>query len=292
MSSNTDMSEVIINTINNIFQNLFTSIDLKLYEVLDELTFISSDILKDKYFSNIFGVSTTSGILLISNSLLIGFILYFSIKFFISSFNNKKVETPSQFIFKLIIYGICMNSSYFIMEQILSLNANISLSIRNLGENLFGENVCFSNLIARINSNIISENNALNIFTIDGIITGTLTFSLLNLLFSYAIRYVMVKIFVLLSPFAFLSLCMESTSWFFKTWIKNLFSLLFIQNIVSIILLIIFSMDYSTGEILTKYIYIGSVYCLIRANSLVRDLLGGVSTDIQTNIPGLRKLIK
>ena len=286
------MSEIVINTINNIFQSLFTSIDLKLYEVLDELTFITSNILEDKYFSNILGVSTTSGILLISNSLLIGYVLYFSIKFFMSSFNNNQVETPSQFIFKLIICGICMNSSYFIIEQILSLNSNLSLSIRNIGEEIFGKNVCFSNLIVNINSSFSLENNSLNIFTLDGIITGTLTFSLLNLLFSYAIRYVTVKIFVLLSPFAILSLCLNSTSWFFKTWIKNLFSLLFIQNIISIILLIIFSMDYSTGEIITKYIYIGSIYCLIRANSMVRELIGGVSTEIQTNIQGLRQLIK
>ena len=292
MNSNTDMSEIVMNTINNIFQNLFTSIDLKLYEVLDELTFISSNILKDKYFSNIFGVSTTSGILLISNSLLMGYILYFSIKFFMSSFNNNAVETPLQFIFKLIVCAICMNSSYFIVEQVLSLNFNFSLSIRKLGEEIFGKNVCFSNLISNINSSITLENNSYNVFTLDGIITGTLTFSLLNLLFSYAIRYVMVKIFVLLSPFAILSLCLNSTSWFFKTWIKNLFSLLFIQNIISIILLIIFSIDYSTGEILTKYIYIGSIYCLIRANSMVRELLGGVSTDIQTNIQGLKHLIK
>ena len=292
MNSNLDMSEMVINTINNIFQSLFTSIDLKLYEVLDDLIFIGSNILKDKYFKNILGVSTKSGILLLSNSLLIGFVLYFSIKFFISSFNNNQVETPTQFIFKLIICGICMNSSYFIIEQALSLNFNISLCIRNLGEEIFGKNVCFSNLIESINSRITLEKDSFNVFSLEGIITGTLTFSLLNLLFSYAIRYIMVKIFVLLSPFAILSLCLNSTSWFFKTWFKNLFSLLFIQNIISIILLIIFSIEYPTGEILTKYIYIGSIYCLIRANSMVRELIGGISTDVQTNIQGLKHFIK
>lgn len=286
------MSEIVINTINTIFQNLFTSIDTKLYDVLDELTFISEDILNDESLNNIFGSSTKTGILLISNSLLIGIILYFSIKFLISNLNNNKIETPLQFIFKLIIFGICMNSSYFIMEQILSLNSNISLAIRSLGEDLFKENICFSNLIVNINKNVNLNNDALNIFTVEGILTGTLTISLLNLLFSYSIRYVMVKIFILLSPFAFLSLCLESTSWFFKTWIKNLFSLLFIQIIVSIIILIMFSIDYSSQEILTKYIYIGGIYCLIKANSTVRELFGGISTDINNNISGLKKIIK
>lgn len=286
------MSEIVINTINTIFQNLFTSIDTKLYDVLDELTFISEDILNDESLNNIFGSSTKTGILLISNSLLIGIILYFSIKFLISNLNNNKIETPLQFIFKLIIFGICMNSSYFIMKQILSLNSNISLAIRSLGEDLFKENICFSNLIININKNVNLNNDALNIFTVEGILTGTLTISLLNLMFSYSIRYVMVKIFILLSPFAFLSLCLESTSWFFKTWIKNLFSLLFIQIIVSIIILIMFSIDYSSGEIITKYIYIGGIYCLIKTNSIVRELFGGISTDINNNISGLKKIIK
>ena len=77
MNENTEISNIIINTINIIFQNLFSSIDSKLYDILDNLAFINTDILKDKYFSNIFGTSTTSGILLISNSLLIGIIIYF-----------------------------------------------------------------------------------------------------------------------------------------------------------------------------------------------------------------------
>lgn len=287
MNTSTDIPNTIINTINTIFQNLFSSIDTKLYEVLDDLAFISADILQDRYFNNIFGTSTTSGILLISNSLLIGIVIYFSIKFLMSSFTYSKIETPIQFIFKLLIFGICMNSSYFIVEEIIKLNFNISLAIRGLGEDLFGKNICFSNLIYSINSSI-AENSELNVFTLDGIITGTITMSLLNLVFSYSIRYVMVKIFVLLSPFAFLSLCLESTSWFFKAWIRNLFSLLFIQIIISILLLIIFSMDYSSKDLLTKYIYIGAIYCLIKVNSMVREFIGGISTDIQNNMQGLK----
>ena len=54
INSSTEMSEIVINTINTIFQNLFTSIDTKLYDVLDELTFISEDILNDESLNNIF----------------------------------------------------------------------------------------------------------------------------------------------------------------------------------------------------------------------------------------------
>ena len=63
---NNNVTQTIISTINNIFEQLFSSIDNNLYSTFDKITFINSDILKDNYFRNIFGTSTTNGILLIS----------------------------------------------------------------------------------------------------------------------------------------------------------------------------------------------------------------------------------
>lgn len=280
MEQNSNVTETVITTINTIFENLFSSIDNNLYEILDKITFVSQDILKDKYFEKIFGTSTTNGILLIANSLLIGFLLYYATKFIMSNLTYSKIESPSQFLFKMLIFGICMNSSYFIVEQILSFNYNITQAIQGLGEDLFNEKICFSNLIISINTSMAIDTTSMDIFSLDGLIKGTLTVSLLNLVFSYSLRFVMIKIFVIISPFAFLSLSQESTSWFFRTWFRNLFSLLFIQIIVAIVLLILFSMDYSSKDLLTKFIYIGGIYALIKANSFVREFIGGVSTNV------------
>lgn len=220
------------------------------------------------------------GILLISNSLLVGFLLYFATKYLMCNFTYSRIENPIQFIFKCVIYGICMNCSFFIVEQILSLNSNISSVLRELGQNLFGKNICFTELINNINTNLSIDKNKMDIFSIDGLIKGTLTVSLLNLVFSYSLRYILIKIFILISPFAFLSLTLESTSHFFKSWYKNLFSLLLIQVLVSIILLILFSMDYTKNNILNKFIYLGGIYALIKANSIVRQFIGGISTEV------------
>lgn len=284
MENTDNITQTIINTINTLFANLFSSIDNNLYSLLDDITFISSDILNDPNFEKIFGTSTSNGILLIANSLLLAFIIFYSVKYLLSHLTYSRIENPSSFIIKLVIFGISMNFSYFIITQILDINSNISLAIRNLGEILFNKNICFSELINSINSNIYIEGNSINIFSIDGLIKGTLSVSLLNLVFSYSLRYILVKVFVLLSPFAFLSLTLDSTSWFFKSWFRNLFSLLFIQIIVSLILLILFSMDFSSLNLLIKFIYIGGVYALIKANSFVRDFMGGVSTDISQSV--------
>ena len=176
------------------------------------------------------------------------------------------------------------------MQFVLDLNFNITSAIRTLGENLFGKEVSFSQLITTINTTASVDTSSINIFSIDGLIKGTLTLSLLNLVFSYSFRYVMVKVFVLLSPFAFLSLSLTHSSWFFRTWAKNLFSLLFIQIIVSLVLLVLFSMEFSDTDLFTKFIYIGGIYVLIKANSFVREFIGGVSTNISQTVNSFTNL--
>lgn len=287
MENTTDITQTIINAINTIFENLFSSIDNNLYSILDDITFVNSDILYDKNFETLFGTSTSNGILLIANSFLLAFILYYISKHLMAHFTYTQSEAPFNFLIKLVIFGISMNFSYEIMKFIFELNSNISLAIRNLGENLFNKNICFSELISTINSQISIDTNTLNIFSLDGLIKGTLSISLLNLVFSYSLRYILIKVFVLLSPFAFLSLSLNQTSWFFKTWFRNLFSLLFIQIIVSLVLLILFSMDYSSSNLFSKFIYVGGIYALIKTNSIVRDFLGGISTEFSQSVKNL-----
>ena len=139
MENTSEITTNIINTINTIFGNLFSSVDNSLYEVLDDLVFVNTDILKDKYFNNIFGLSTNNGILLIANSLLIGFVLYYSARLMMSNYTYQKTEGPAQFIIKCVIFGICMNSSFFIVEQILNLNNSVCSLIRSIGEDMFRE---------------------------------------------------------------------------------------------------------------------------------------------------------
>ncbi len=285
-----NITNIIIDSINTIVNNLLSSIDNNLYSILDDLAFINSDILQDKNLENIFGTSTSNGLLLISNSLLLGIIIYFSLRYLLSHITYTKIESPSQFIFKLIIFGICMNFSYFLISYFLDLICNISLAIRSVGENIYNKNICFSELINIINNNIYINTTSTDIFSFDGITKGILSLSLLNLVLSYSFRYIMIKLFVLLSPFAILSLSLESTSWFFKSWIKNLFSLLFIQIIISLDLLILFSVDYSSNNIFNKFIYIGGLYALIKANSFVREFVGSISTTISQNVNNFMNL--
>lgn len=289
MENYSNVTSTIIETINTILGNLFSSIDNNVYTVLDDVTFISSDIIYDSYFEKILGTSTSNGILLIANSLLFGLLLYYAIKYLLAHFTYKATEKPFQFFFKAVVFGLCINFSYFLIGELLNLFSNVTLAIREVGENLFNKNICFAELILEINNSISINSSSIDIFSLNGIIKASLTMSLFNLVFTYSFRYVMIKVFILLTPFAILSLILESTSWFFKSWLRNLFSLLFIQIIVAIVLLILFSMDYSSNNLMTKFIYVGAIYTLIKANSFVRDFIGGVSTTFAQNVENLFK---
>lgn len=291
-SSSVNITEIIANSINSLFSNLFSSIDNNVYLILDEITFINTDIFNDSFFTKFFGTNSYSGLLLICNSLLISFIIFYCIKLIYSHLIFTTVEKPFQFLFKLLIFGILMNSSLFICEQIININSLISLAIREIGENIFNTNINFTEIIKKINTVIVIGNTDFNLFSMDGIIKSFLSFELINLLFTYSLRYILVKIFILISPFAFLSLISNTSNWFFKSWFRGFFALLIIQSFVSIILLIIFSINIESNNTLLKLLYLSSLYALTKANIYIKELVGGISTTFSNSIITVKNLLK
>lgn len=284
MEDTTSLPNTIIQTINSIFQTLFSSIDNSVYGILDNLTFIDHSILNNSLFEKIFGTNTSNGLLVIANSLLIGFTIYYAFRLLYSYYMNLQIERPYQFIFKLLIFGIVMNSSYSICKQFLQLNSFISDAIRSLGTSLLGCDISFSELIRQLNNVISIGGTDFTFFSFDGLMKSFISIGLFNLIFSYSLRYIMIKLFILLAPFSILSLVNQSTSWFFKTWFRTILSLLLQQSFVALILLLIFSIDLSSTNILSKLLCIGGMYALIRANSYMRTLIGGISTDVSNNL--------
>lgn len=243
-----------IQTINSLFDFLFSSINNQVYSTLDDITFLTTDIIHSEYFENIFGTSTTNGILLIANSFLFGFILYYLTKLLLADFSIIQTESPFSFLLKLLLVAILLNCSFFLCEQLVWLFSILSSSIRELGEILFNKNICFSELVKQLNSTISVESTSFNLFSFDGLMKSTISISLLTLLFSYSLRYVFVKILILLSPFAILTLLAPSTYWFFKAWFRNFLSLLIVQSIISLVLLLIFSQPFGSDDFISQFI--------------------------------------
>lgn len=292
ITNTANISQIIIDTINNLLNTLFSSIDNSVYGTLDNLAFIDTDILNNSIFQKLFGNNYNNGLLIIANSLLVAVCIYYCFKLIYSHFTGLQIDRPYQFVFKLLIFGIFINCSYFICEFFIYFNSLISGAIREIGENILGEQITFSNLVENLNSVIKIDFSSLNVFSFNGLLKSLLSVSFVSLLFSYSLRFIMIKVLVLFTPFAFLTLINTSSSWFFRSWFKILLSLLFVQPFISVILLVIFSLDFTSPDITSKILCVGSIYALIKANSYVQHFIGGISTDVVQNLKFIRGKIK
>lgn len=285
----TEISNIISSTINDMFYKLFSSIDNSLYSLLDTFTFIDSSVLKESYFDDIFGVSTGEGILLIANSLVAGYLIYYAFQLLLSYLGVTQTDHPAKFIFKLLLCTIAMNFSPFICYEIIDLINLLCRTIRFLGENLLNIPICFSSIISHLNI-LLTINHSMDVFSIEGFIKTFISIGLLNLVVTYAIRYVLIKIFVLLSPFAFLSLSNKNTSILFRSWMKSFLSLLLVQIFVSLVLLLILSLNIFSQQLFSKFIFLGAIFILIKANHYVREMLGGIGSDIGFGFQQLKSM--
>ena len=263
---------------------MFSSIDNSIYTLLDNIIFINPSIISNNKFRNLIGTSSSEGLLLICNSLILGFIIYYAINYLISHLTYSKIDSPKQFIFKAIIFIAFMNSSHWFCEQIINIVSIITNCILSIGETLFHTKISFSSFIDNINQNIYITSSEFNMFSFTGIIKSFTTFGFINLIFTYSLRYIMIQIFVLISPFAILSLITNSTEWFFKVWLKSFISLLLIQILISLILLLSCTININQNDNLSNLFFIGIIYALLKSNSYIKELFGGITTTINTTL--------
>lgn len=185
-----------------------------------------------------------------------------------------------------------MNGSFFLCEQIININSLVSSCIREIGGNALDTNICFSNLINILNYIVVIEEGTQNVFSIDGIIKTIVSLGFLNLIFIFSIRYILIKVFVFISPFAILCTSTPSTINFFKSWLKSFLSLLLIEIFSSLILIVMFSIEYSPTDLVSKILFVGSVFALMKVNNYTKDIIGGINIDVQNSMYALRSMSK
>lgn len=272
------MTAQLISSLNNLFSNLLSSIYSNISAVLDKLAFINPSIASD--LNCIVGEDLNSGLLLICNSLVYGFLLYYSISYLLSHLTFSKIEHPAQFIFKMLLCSLAINCSMFFCTFLVNIVFLISSSITSLGESIFNTQISFICLLDALNPQNYFLEGLFNLFSFDGLLKSLISICFITLTISYSIRYVMVKVFILISPFAIVSLINEKSSWFFKSWLKNFLSMLFLQILISLILVVYFAIHTSESDIINQLIQFGIIFTLVKANSFMKDFMGGLSSDV------------
>ncbi len=277
-----DIGKEILNTINSLCNSLFESINKSVFPELDKLIFLNSDVADSSYISTIMGKDFNHGLLVIAEFLLGAFTLYYAVRRFTSFYSGKEVESPYQFFVKAVVIGIIAGYSLDICQNILNITHELTDVICGIGKNVLGQTISFSSLIDRLVDN---QNSSFNLFSFDGILTTMVSVSSFTLVITFALRYVLTKVLVLLSPFAFLCLLNKSTSGIFRSWLKSFGSLLLIQIVLALILLLPFAiLKDRSNDIFSKLLMIGSVYALLKSNQFVKEFINGtgISTDFSS----------
>lgn len=167
-----DVVPTIIDIINQLCTNLFSSIDKEIFPILDTLVFVNDEILESgEKMNKLFSSSSDSGVLLLANSLLVSFILYYCARLLLCNLTGSVIESPPQFFLKVFLAGVAMNYSFSICTFLINTTDLISSFFLNLGENIFNCQVSFVSLISTLSENI---NTSTNFFSLNGILSRRL----------------------------------------------------------------------------------------------------------------------
>lgn len=284
-----NVATVVSNSLSTLINNLLTSVDNGVFSVLDELAFVNSSSISDKYFQSFFTKSFS--LVSLCQALLFAFLLYYIISYFLSLFTCSSFQRPLSFICKLFISALLIKFSFEICEKILDFFYLLTDILREIGVSIFSVKLSFSLLYKKITDLFLtSQPEIFQFFSFDGILKSCISFGFINLLFTYSIRFIFIKILVLISPFAFLTLALDQSTWIFKIWFKNFIGQLFTQLFICVILLIMFSFSTVSNPVIVKLLYIAAIVCLIKASSFVKDFTSGFTSDISSSVSSIKSL--
>ena len=268
-------SDNILNNLNVVFEKLFKSVEEQVYTTLDQIVTISPKILKEEPLSYLID-STNNGLVLIANSIVIFFIIYFAFTQIINLYYGDNVENAYKFIIKITIIMIIVNNSYEICDEILNLINIITETFDDFFYTLTKKNIGFESLKNNINTVQDFLNN--DIVSLNGIIQGMLSFGIISILINFAIRYVTVIFLILVSPLAVACSSSNISKGIFISWIKIFIVNLFVQIIVKIIILIPL-MFKDVNSLMYKVIVIGSIYLIYKVDMFVKELFSKIAVN-------------
>lgn len=266
----------IITNLNYLLEKVFKSIEGEIFKTLDKLTIIGPEILKEEPLKNIVFENKVNGLVIIANTLILFFVIYYVFKQLIGIYNGNKIESIYVFIIRIIIVCIIVNFSYYICEEILNIFGILGESIDTYASDLINRKVTFENL----KDSIINIENIINtdLVSLDGIIKGIISFGSVSILISFSVRYVTVIFLIIISPLAFVCLSSNLTSGIFNMWVKMLIVNLTLQ--IGIKLLIFIPLAYKNqNDIIYKIILVGTISLIYKLNIFIKELLARISNE-------------
>jgi len=262
--------EDIISVINTLAQNIFSAVDGELFDILDSLVMINKDILLTEPIEKLSFKSEDNSIILLALTFITMFAIFFGIKRLINMYNAGSTKDTTKFVLRVVICTIFMMSSYFLIETVLDINELFGDVLKNIGREITDKEISFVTLKETILE--LEKDMTDSAISLDGVIKGMVSFGVVSLVFTFAIRYVTVIFLILISPIAIMLAINDSTFGIFVKWCKMFITNLFIQNAVILVITIPLCIE-DVDSVMFKVILVGSIYILYKIKSFAGDLL-------------------
>lgn len=255
----------IISNLNVTLEKIYASVDSKIYELIDKIFIIRSDILEISPLKDFFDKKFYNNYVLICLTLLFMYVIYFVTIKIINLYNGKESENIYLFLFKIIVIGIIIQNFKFIFEIFFEFSDSILFCIDKLFTSVIKSDISFVNL----KDEIISVNQVLgqDMLSLSGILKTTVSFGCISILINFSIRYVTIILAIMLFPISLIFLSRKNTSWIFLSLIK-VFIINIIQQFIGYFIICIPLMCKNLDEELYQVIMIGSVYMLYKINGI------------------------
>lgn len=270
----------IINSLNIVSEKLFKSIEGEVYAQIDKLVDITPDIFKEDSLRTFFVQDKANVLILIANSLILFYIIYFVVLKLVSVYNANKSQSIYVFVIKLVIVSILVNSSYFLCEEIINLINLFTNCVEGALKEISGQAITFENL----KENILEIDDVINadMLSLDGVIKGVISFGSVSILINFSVRYVTIIFLIIIAPFAFVSLSSQLTLGVFKTWIKTLIVVLMVQVVIKFVIFIPLLYK-DKNSVLYKIIMVGSIYIIYKINHFTKEIFVKITSDISNS---------
>lgn len=273
------MTEGLLNSINILLEKIYKSVEVNVYELLDKLVTISSDILKQEPLKHIFDDET--GVVFVASSLILFYVVQYIFTKLIAMYNGNNPENVFKFILRIIITVVIASSSKYICEIILQLNEIFTNIITSIGENISNHEISFAGfgeVVTDLQKYMSSDN-----LGIDGLIKGFISFGAITLLINYSVRYVTIMFCILVMPFVIMFSITPLTRGIFNSWVKICIVNLSQQWIVKLLLIIPLSFKEVNSDIF-KIIILGTIYLLYKINVFSKEFLGNITAESRKEV--------
>lgn len=258
--------EEYINTFSTLLNKFYTSLKSDGYVLLDKIVDIDVSIFEKNPLKAIMAKDNMNSYMLLVSLAITGIIIYYSFKLILSLYGDAKLEDIYFFILKLVVIAIISFNSINICKEMIKINSTISDEIGKMLEDVAKDKISYKFVEENID-NLEDFFKATDKISFNGFKDFVVCSYLVSLILFFSVRYVVILLCIILSPFAFL--CLSNNIYMFKVWIK-----IFCFNLIVQILnkLIIFIPVVSQDE---KDIYscilIGSVLVMYKIAKLVGE---------------------